>query len=226
MSYEDISVYYKNSGSVPLASRVSLHVRQKMFRLFLESFKPGPATSILDVGVTSDTSFQESNYFELMYPYPNRIVCVGTEDGSHLPKMRPGLVYKAVEPGQPLPFADMTFDIAFSNAVIEHVGSRAQQVAFVREICRVARAFFITTPNRWFPFEHHTGLPLLHYLPAGMFRRILRKTPFVYWADENHLNILTAGTFIELFPENYHVEIRRIRIGGVVSNLVAVGRTQ
>ncbi len=79
-----ISVYYRHSGAVPLASRMSLVARRKMFRLFLESFQPSPTTSVLDVGVTCDTSFAESNYFEQMYPHPHNIVCVGTEDGSHL----------------------------------------------------------------------------------------------------------------------------------------------
>src|ERR1700730_383070 len=94
---DDTSVYYRNSGSVPFASRLSLHARRKMFRMFLDFFRPGPEVSILDVGVTSDSLFQESNYFETMYPYPNRILCVGTEDGSHLPKLRPGLAYQRIE---------------------------------------------------------------------------------------------------------------------------------
>ena len=91
---------------------------------------------------------------------------MGTEDGSHLEERYPGLSYKQVQPGDPLPFRDAEFDVVFSNAVLEHVGSRSAQAAFVRELCRVGKAFFITTPNRWFPIEHHTGLPMLHYLPA------------------------------------------------------------
>ena len=30
------SVYYRNSGTVPFASRLSFHVRRKMFLLFME----------------------------------------------------------------------------------------------------------------------------------------------------------------------------------------------
>ena len=36
------SVYYSDSGTVPFASRLSFHVRQKMFRLFMELMRPGP----------------------------------------------------------------------------------------------------------------------------------------------------------------------------------------
>src|SRR5262249_38322564 len=138
---EQRSVFYLQSGSVPFASRLSMHVRRKMFDLFMSRFRPGPETTILDVGVTSDTSFTESNYFEKLYPHPHRITCVGTEDGSHLMQQYPGLSYTRVQPGNRLPFRDAEFDIAFSNAVVEHTGNRAQQAEFVREVSRVAKSF-------------------------------------------------------------------------------------
>jgi hypothetical protein len=220
---EHQSAFYQHSGKVPLASRLSFHVRKQMFDLFMDRFRPGPETRVLDVGVTSDTTFRESNYFEKFYPYPGRITCVGTEDGSHLMQEYPGLQYRRVRPGEGLPFADREFDIVFSNAVVEHTGSRSSQAAFVREICRVGKGFFITTPNRWFPVEHHTGLPLLHYLPAAWFRALLRPTRYSYWAEEEHLNILTTREFRELFPVGFEAEIAGVTLGGVVSNLVAIG---
>lgn len=219
------SAYYQHSGSVPLASRISLHVRRKMFRLFMEALKPAANTTILDVGVTSDSSHAESNYFEKLYPYPNQITCVGTEDGSHLMKEYPGLCYLQVVPGQRLPFNDREFDIVFSNAVLEHVGSRGEQARFVAELRRVSKAFFITTPNRWFPFEHHTGLPFLHYLPPALFRGLIRNTRYRYWADEANLNILTASSMANLFPDAVaHIEV--VRVLGIGSNLVAYGNSR
>jgi SAM-dependent methyltransferase len=218
-----VSAYYQHATG--FASRVSWHVRKKMFQAFMDYFQPGPETTVLDVGVTSDDSFQESNYFEQLYPYPQRITCVGTEDGSHLEGRYPGLIYRRVDPGQPLPFAAVAFDIVFSNAVIEHVGSRAAQADFVRESCRVGKAFFITTPNRWFPVEHHSGLPLVHFLPPNVYRSLLRRTRYRYWAEEAHLNMLTEAGFAGLFPPGRQPVIRRIRVGGLCSNLVALGGT-
>jgi SAM-dependent methyltransferase len=195
-----------------------------MFTRFMEFVRPGAQTRVLDVGVTSDSTQAESNYFEHMYPHPENITCVGTEDGSHLVSQYPGLVYERVQAEDPLPFGDSEFDVVFSNAVLEHVGSRGAQSAFVRELCRVGKAFFITTPNRWFPIEHHTGLPLVHYLPPHVFRGLLRGTRYSHWADESNLNILTASEFRELFPSSATVEIRTIRLAGLPSNLVAFGR--
>ena len=194
-----------------------------MFLLFMETMRPRPETSVLDVGVTSDERFRESNYFERMYPFPQNITCVGTEDGSHLTLRYPGLVYRQVLSGDPLPFRDAEFDVVFSNAVLEHVGSRRAQAVFVRELCRVSRRFFVTTPNRWFPVEHHTGLPLLHYLPASVFRALLRRTPYRHWSEESNLNILTARELVSVFPPDAEVEIRSVRLAGLPSNLVAFG---
>ena len=219
------SVYYRHSGAVPLASRLSFHVRQKMFRRFMEVMRPGPATTVLDVGVTNDERYRESNYFEQLYPYPQNITSVGTEDGSHLATRYPGLRYRRVTPGAPLPFADAEFDVVFSNAVVEHVGSRAEQAAFVRELCRVGKAVFLTTPNRWFPFEHHTGLPLLHFLPASVFRSVLRHTRYAHWADQSNLNILTARELVDVFPADVTPTISVIRLMGLPSNLIACCRT-
>lgn len=196
-----------------------------MFRLFMDSMRPDAATRVLDVGVTSDQEHAESNYFEQLFPYPKNITCVGTEDGSHLERRYPGLTYRQVKPHERLPFGDGAFDIVFSNAVIEHVGSRSDQAAFARELCRVGRAFFITTPNRWFPVEHHTGVPLLHYLPAPLHRALLRHTRYEYWSDEANLNILTAGEFGRLFPPHVSVEVQTVRLLGLPANLVALGTT-
>ena len=195
-----------------------------MFLNFMATLRPGPHTRVLDVGVTSDARYRESNYFEQMYPFPHNVTCVGTEDGSHLESQYPGLKYRQVSAGDPLPFGDGEFDVVFSNAVIEHVGNRNAQAAFVRELCRVGQSFFITTPNRWFPFEHHTGLPLLHYLPPAAFRSLLRNTRYAHWAEESNLNILTAGELTKLFPPEVKPAVHTIRLLGAPANLVASGR--
>jgi len=196
-----------------------------MFDLFTTYFRPTRNLSVLDVGVTSDDVFQESNYFEKLYPFPERITCVGTEDGSHLEQQYAGLKYLRVRTGEQLPFDDNAFDIVFSNAVVEHVGGRTAQARFVEELCRVGKRFFITTPNRWFPVEHHTGLPIVHWLPAKLYRGVLRKTHYAYWSREEHLNMLTAASFAGLFPAEVRPVIRRVRLAGICCNLVAMGKT-
>jgi hypothetical protein len=131
------SVYYRDSGRVLLASRISLIARRRIFECFMTVMQPTPETRVLDIGVTSDTVFRESNFFEQFYPYPGRITCVGTEDASHLEQRYPGLEFVPVQPGEPLPLSNGEFDIVFSNAVIEHVGDMDSQRAFIRQACRL-----------------------------------------------------------------------------------------
>jgi SAM-dependent methyltransferase len=168
-------------------TKLSWYARQKMFNTLMRVADITPDTKVLDVGVTSDRRL-DCNFFEKLYPYPHNITAVGTEDASFLAQDYPGLTFVKTD-GSSLPFSDKSFDIVVSFAVIEHVGSRANQRAFIRELCRVGRTCFITTPNRWYPVEFHTALPLLHWLPASWFRTILKWMGKKFWAKEENLNL-------------------------------------
>jgi ubiquinone/menaquinone biosynthesis C-methylase UbiE len=73
-----------------------------------------------------------------------------------------------------LDFADKSFDIVFSNSVIEHVGSNQKQKAFASECLRVGKAIWIQTPAFECPIEPHYLAPFVHWLPTSVQRRILR----------------------------------------------------
>ena len=66
--------------------------------------------------------------------------------------------------------SDGEFDLYFSNAVIEHVGSEDRQRAFVREALRVAGRVFVTT-EPLVSARGHTRLPLVHWLPEPAAHR-------------------------------------------------------
>ena len=109
-------------------------------------------------------------------------------------RLYPGVRFVQAD-ARDLPFADGSYDFVHSSAVIEHVGSHARQTAFLRELWRVARrGLFITTPNRWFPIEVHTVLPLVHYLPPSTFRAILRRLGRDFFADEANCNLMSRRT--------------------------------
>ena len=157
-----------------LADEISLRSRRRKFALFMETFAPTAETTVLDVGA-DDTAFGDAafgdgtgcetlNFFEEMYPWPAQITALGLNEGARFRASYPEVRYVQGDALE-LPFEDGAFDVVFSNAVIEHVGGREQQRRFVEESLRVARRAFITTPNRWFPVEVHTRLPLVHWLP-------------------------------------------------------------
>jgi len=178
-------------GSLPV--RIASRQRRVMFDAFVREAAARPSDSLLDVGVTSDQSYDHSNYLESWYPHKSKITAVGIDDAAFLEDLYPGLRFIRAN-GLNLPFDDNSFDHVHSSAVLEHVGSRANQAQFLKELWRVTRrTLFVTTPNRGFPVEFHTVLPLVHWLPPTTFRAILRKTGRSFFAGEGHLNLMTHG---------------------------------
>jgi hypothetical protein len=193
-----------------VASRVSLRSRERKLELFLSLLEPGPDSTVVDVGVT-DAPFgagSTDNFFEAMYPWPERITAVGHTELDAFAAAFPTVTAVRAD-GRSLPFADRAFDIGFSNAVVEHVaGGRDGQRQFVHELCRVARRVFVTTPNRWFPIEVHTLRPFVHWLPSGPRERLV---PF-----DDVLDPLGPKDFAALFPYSVRVLNRGM-------TLIAVG---
>ncbi|HEV7405779.1 MAG TPA: class I SAM-dependent methyltransferase [Chthoniobacteraceae bacterium] len=74
-----------------------------------------------------------------------------------------------------------SYDIAFSNSVIEHVGSWERQQQFAGEIRRVAQALWIQTPAYECPIEPHYLTPFVHYLPRWFQKKILRWGTVAGW---------------------------------------------
>jgi len=188
-----VNAQYNVAAPDSLPARIALYQRRKMFRAFMDFAAPQRQDTILDLGVTSDRSYDHSNYFAAWCPHKERIAATGLDDASFLGELYPGLVFVRAD-GRDLPFADLSFDYVHSSAVIEHVGDRQQQTRFLREAWRVSRkGVFVTTPNRWFPIEFHTVLPLLHWLPPHRYRRMLTMLGREFFAREDNLNLLSPN---------------------------------
>lgn len=71
-------------------------------------------------------------------------------------------------------FDDESFDIVFSNSVIEHQGLKDDRVRMAEEIKRVGKGYFIQTPNYYFPLEPHYRVPFFQFFPRSIKAFILR----------------------------------------------------
>jgi hypothetical protein len=194
-----------------LAARVSARSRRRKLELFLASMQPTADTTVVDVGVSDGgygaDALGTANFFESLYPWPERIVAVSTQYLSLFQQAFPKVTAVRAD-GRALPFPDDHFDIGFSNAVVEHLPDLASQREFVGELCRVSRRVFLTTPNRRFPLDTHTLVPLAHWLSDerrdAIYRRLGR--------DEGlGLRLLTPDALVALFPRS--VEPRLLRRG-------------
>ena len=149
------------------------------------------------------------------------MTALSNEDAGWLEKAYPGLEF-VLGDGRSMPFEDNSFDLVFSNAVIEHVGSLQQQ-RFLLESVRVARKhIFLTTPNRWYPVELHTLLPLVHYLPKQLHRRILRLFGQEFLSREENLNLMDIASIKRLLHKNgiHDYQIGTISFFGLPSNII------
>jgi ubiquinone/menaquinone biosynthesis C-methylase UbiE len=173
-----------------IAANISAKSREHKYAEFIAKCRPTPGDTILDIGVNTTEYSPSDNYLEKHYPHKQNITAVGIEDGSTFTTHYPEITYLQTD-GRSLPFTDNQFSIAYSNAVLEHVGGREEQIAFLREAFRVAKKGFLTTPNRYFPIELHTRIPLLHLLlPKSRFDAFLRMIGKT-WATGDYMHLLS-----------------------------------
>jgi len=163
------------------SGRRHVEARRRKFADFTRLCRPTPQDEVLDVGVLGRETYDAANLFLKEYPHQERLTALAIEECSELSARYP-LVRFVRYDGRRFPFADDSFAICHSNAVVEHVGDLERQRLFVSEMVRVANRGFFTTPNRWFPIELHSKLPLAHYLPWPLFiqlSRIVRREELV-----------------------------------------------
>lgn len=184
-----------------IAYYISRKSRERKFATFLKQVAPKPKETILDVGV-NDTEYSETdNYLEKHFPHPENITAVSRESLDDFSKRYPN-IKAIIADGRNLPFSDNAFDIAYSNAVIEHVGDREKQLHFLKELFRVSRRGYLTTPNRHFPIEVHTRIPLLHLLlpkkTFDTFLGIIGKQ----WATGDYMHLLSKKDLQKLLKKS------------------------
>jgi Methyltransferase domain len=209
--------YYEAVRPGGWAQRVLNLARRNIYADFVSTCQPTPLSTILDVGV-SDVLNEGANILERMYPCRKRITAVGLGVAHDFKAAFPEVRYRQITANGRLPFEDDSFHIATSNAVLEHVGSVTRQHEFVSDLTRVARAVFITVPNRHFPVEHHTAIPLLHYWrPAFQWAcKLLGKEQ---WSSEQNLILMSRGALSRLAGPNSRIGYTGVKLGPFSSNL-------
>ena len=204
--------YYEATKDNSLAGSLLIRARNRIYEDFLKYCRPTPENKILDVGV-SDVVNDGANLIERAYPYQENITAAGLGTAEEFTKAFPKVKYHQIEPNAALPFPDKHFDIVVSNAVLEHVGSRDRQTRFLSDLLRVGKTVFATVPNRFFPVEHHTAIPFLHWNDAA-FRFACRLTGKEEWSREENLILMSPARLRACCPKT-----ARVRIGPTGLNL-------
>lgn len=186
--------------------------RERRYRVFMERCRIRPSDRIVDVGAGLGGAlecFNDTN--------PITAVDLVPQESQWL---RRANVLSVQGDGTRLEYGDAEFDAAFSSSVIEHV-PRGLQEAFASEVRRVARHYFVQTPNRWFLVEPHYQLPLFHFLPKRVQRALNRRFTLGWQTkgEWEEINLLSARDLRRLFPD---ATIHRERVFGLTKSLMAI----
>lgn len=128
------------------------------------------------------------------------------------------------------PYADGTYDVVFSNSVIEHLFTLEDQLRMAQQIQRVAPSYWVQTPNYWFPVEPHFHFVGWQWLPVAARVAILRRkrcgwrgrTPDPVRARElvTEVRLMTRSELARAFPG---ARLEAERFAGLVKSWIAIG---
>lgn len=139
------------------------------------------------------------------------------------PVSKPGFE-AVIGDGRALAFPDRSYDVVFSNSVIEHVGDLAEQQRMAHEIRRVGARYYVQTPNKWFPIEPHFVFPGFQFLPVAVRTELLLRFKLGWYPKmSDRAAARHAASSIRLMTEG---EMRRLFPGGTIHRESFVGLTK
>lgn len=184
---------------------ISAHFRRRRMRTLVETLNISPGKRVLDLGGAPAIWEYISVPLEItLMNLPGAI-----SQGEFEILQSPGLrhhTFHVIE-GDACnveQYEDHSFDLVFSNSVIEHVGPPEKQAEFAREVIRLGRSYWVQTPSKWFPIEAHSGMPFYWFYPEWLREALMRswrKTLPAWWADYiGTTRVLSRRRMAELFP--------------------------
>jgi 2-polyprenyl-3-methyl-5-hydroxy-6-metoxy-1,4-benzoquinol methylase len=207
--------------------------------VFLHEFPVQETTRILDIGSEDGSAIARVLAGTRVQP---QNVYIADIDAARVQagQRRFGFVPVVIPESGRLPFTDGFFDIVYCSSVIEHVtvpksevwstrsGERfrrqaeVRQKAFAAEIRRLGKAYYVQTPNKWFPIESHTWLPLIGFAPrAAQLATIAMSNRWWIKRTNPDWHLLTTREMRVLFPD---ADIRRERFVGLTKSIMAIRR--
>jgi len=179
--------------------------RNRRFRWFRERIQPQASETILDVGGFADTWVPHepcANRIDILNIH--EVPCSDAVTASHG-------IHTLIGDGTALEMADASYDVVFSNSVIEHVGDYAAQQRFAAELRRVGKRIWVQTPARSFFIEPHYIAPFIHWFPKSVQKKLIRNFTVRGWMTRpspetvqgmiDEIRLISKKEFQELFPD-------------------------
>ncbi len=201
--------------------------RSEMLNILNKNIKDNDIESFLDVGTTEENELESSNYFVKNF-YKIKIKKSISDQEIKSNNFNKLLKKSITSEFLETEIENYKSDLVLSSATIEHVGSYENQIKMLENIIKLTnKYFFITTPNRFFPIDFHTKLPIIHMLPKKIHRKILSLINLKEYAEEENLNLLDENTINKLINTQqnatFKIRIFKVKLFGLTSNLLIFG---
>ena len=208
--------------------KIAIKKRQEMCEIINKALSDSIIQDALDIGTTNDLDNKSSNYviknLKNIKIYKS-ISDQAISDNFFLKSLKKSITEKFSYDE----IQSMKSDVVISNATIEHVGSFEQQKKMIENILLLTKKYFIiTTPNRYHPFDFHTKLPILHWFPKKIHRKLLKLLRLEFFSKEENLNLLSKKDLTTLLASVgvNNFKIYDISFLGFKSNLIVIGKTR
>lgn len=188
------------------------YFRTKRLRRFVSAYPDLGSLSVLDIGGRPYIWNLLKEKYNII---PMKLVLYNTEDDNQMIHQRDFNVQ--IGDGRSMAFDDSSFDLVFSNSVIEHVGSFHDMQKFGSECMRVGKEVYIQTPCKYFFVEPHLVAFFIHYLPRNLYRKLsflslryisLRRNKLQFYKIFDGIRLLNEAEFRSLFP-NMEINFER-----------------
>lgn len=171
--------------------------RSERWRSFLDCVSPPPGARILDIGGTP--------YMWGLGKHDFKVTILNLPGTIPEGDRKPGFAFVEADATDLTGiYRDRSFDVVYSNSVIEHVGAETKQEEFAREVRRLAPAYWVQTPSDRFFLEVHTGVPFYWDLPARAREQLVRgwRKRLPAWTSMiDELRVLSRSRMRRLFPD-------------------------
>jgi hypothetical protein len=196
--------------------------RARRWEWFLQAFPEVESMSVIDLGGTAEAWLRAP-----VRPASLHVVNLEIQSGTAPSWIRTD---QADACDLPSHIGNASYDLVYSNSVIEHVGGHVQRMRFAEAVHRLADRHWVQTPYRYFPIEPHWLFPGFQFLPLNVRAQLSQRWPLVHTPSRTRDEGLRAAMGVELlsraemtfyFPRSL---LRAERMLGTVKSLIAAKR--
>ena len=205
--------------------KIVLKKRLEISNIINDIIKDLKVHDALDIGTTSDDKNASSNIIIKNIKNIEKFKCISDQivDSDFFYKKLKKSITEEFSENE---FYEFSSDLVISSATIEHVGGVLEQKKMIDNIIKLTKKIFIiTTPNRFYPIEMHTKIPLLHWFPKPIYRKILKIIGLSFYANEKNLNLVGIRELKEMLNnQKITYEIKFVKLMFFKSNIIIIGK--